>query len=171
MKICFISHTPRLGGAERVLLETITVLHHMNTDCYVLLPGEGEFSRELVKLGVPYDIVHNSSWVTWDKPTLWGRVKAVVKIGLGVLSTLPKIRRSRCDLVYSNTLTICNGGISAALLRIPHVWHLHDFPGYHGIRFYYGRRLSFRIVDMLSSVCITVSKHLSTLCEPYIAPE
>jgi glycosyltransferase involved in cell wall biosynthesis len=171
MRICFISHTPRLGGAERVLLETITVLRHMNMECYVLLPAEGELSREVANLGVPYDIIRNSSWVTWERPTFWARSKAIVKIALGILSTLSRIRRSGCDLVYSNTLTICNGGISAALLRIPHVWHLHDFPGYHGVRFYYGQRFSFRVIDRLSSICITVSKHLSALCAPYIRPE
>src|SRR5262249_16839244 len=152
MKICFISHTAGMGGAEKVLLETVAILKGRGTECYVLLPGEGEFSRKLLDLGVPYDIVQNSSSLTWDKPTLWTRTKAAVKIAVGILSTLPKIRQSRADIVYSNTLTICNGGIAAAILGIPHVWHLHDFPGYHGISFYYGRRFSLRIIGMLSSV-------------------
>lgn len=154
-----------------MLLETITILHHMNMECYVLLPAEGDLSREMVNLGVPYNIVRNSSWVTWERPTLWARSKAIAKIALGILSTFSKIRQSGCDLVYSNTITICNGGIAAALLRLPHVWHLHDFPGYHGIRFYYGERFSFRVIDRLSSICITVSNHLSALCVPYIRPD
>jgi glycosyltransferase involved in cell wall biosynthesis len=170
MKICFISHTSRLGGAERVLLETIALLHRMNVESCVLVPAEGELSRKLRDLGVPYELVRNSSWVTWEQPTLWTRLKAILPIGLGILATLPKIIQSGCDIVYSNTLTICNGAVVAAILRIPHVWHLHDFPGYHGIQFYYGRRISFRLIDLLSSACITVSEHLSLLCASYIAP-
>jgi glycosyltransferase involved in cell wall biosynthesis len=154
-----------MGGAERVLLETIEVLKDRGVDCYVLLPGEGEFSQKLVNLGVPYDIVRNSSWITWQKPTIWRRTKATVKIAAGILSTLIKIKQSRCDIVYSNTLTICNGGVAAWILGIPHVWHLHE---YHAIRFYYGRRLSFWVIGRLSAVCITVSKHLSEICAPYI---
>jgi glycosyltransferase involved in cell wall biosynthesis len=168
MKICFISHTEKLGGAERVLFETIAILRGRGIDCYVLLPKEGEFSRRLVALGVPFDFVHNGSWVTWDKPTVWARTKAVAKITIGILSTLKKVSRSRCDIVYSNTLSICNGAFAATILRIPHVWHLHDFPGYHGISFYFGRRFSLRTIGALSAICITVSKHLSEICAPYI---
>jgi glycosyltransferase involved in cell wall biosynthesis len=168
MKICFISHTEKLGGAERVLFETITILKSRGIDCYILLPKDGEFSQRLLTLGVPFDFVYNSSWVTWNKPTVWMRVKAVAKIAIGILSTLKKVRRSRCDIVYSNTLSICNGAFAAAILRIPHVWHLHDFPGYHGISFYFGRRFSLRMIGALSAICITVSKHLSEICAPYI---
>lgn len=157
-----------MGGAERVLFETITILKTRGVDCYVLLPTAGEFSQRLMTLGVPFDFVRNSSWVTWDKPTVWTRTKAVAKIMIGILSTLKKVRGTRCDIVYSNTLAICNGGFAAAILRIPHVWHLHDFPGYHGISFYFGRRVSLRTIGALSSICITVSKHLSEICAPYI---
>ena len=168
MKVCFISHTDRLGGAERVLLESITILQARGIHCYVLLPKEGELSSRLTAIGVHYDIAHNSSWVTWGTPTLWTRITTLANIVIGVLSTIKRIKRSRCDIVYSNTLTICNGAIAAALLGIPHVWHLHDFPGYHGIRFFFGRGFSLRTIGFLSDTCITVSRHLSDMCRPYI---
>ena len=168
MKVCFLSHTSQLGGAERVLLETIEVLHEKGVECYVLLPGEGAMSQRLAAIGVPYDFIQGSSWVTWKAPTFWEQIKAIIKIALGVFPTLKKIRKSGCDIVYSNTLTVCDGGIAAAILQRPHVWHLHEFPGYHGVRFYFGNRFSFLIVRALSSACITVSTHLSEMCRPYL---
>lgn len=157
-----------MGGAERVLFETIEVLKESGVDCYVLLPNEGELGERLRGLEVPYDIVRGGFWVTWEKPTLVQGAKDAINIAASIIPTLTKIRGSKCDIVYSNTLAICSGGIAAALLGRPHVWHLHEFPGYHGLELSFLKRFSFRLIRALSSACIVVSRHLAEICRPYL---
>jgi glycosyltransferase involved in cell wall biosynthesis len=56
-------------------------------------------------------------------------VGIVVKVGRGIvgLVSLWRIgRRERVAVVHSNTAAILVGPLAAALLRVPHVWHIHE---------------------------------------------
>ena len=52
MKVCFVSHSSRNGGAERSLLETIGALRGRGVECVALLPGEGWLADQLDRLEV-----------------------------------------------------------------------------------------------------------------------
>ncbi|MBP6497337.1 MAG: hypothetical protein KA253_01550, partial [Campylobacteraceae bacterium] len=50
--ICFFSHSSSLSGAERSLLDLITLLISRGVVCSVVIPGEGPLENELKRLGV-----------------------------------------------------------------------------------------------------------------------
>lgn len=171
MRVCFISHSSKLGGAEKVLLETIDALKGKGVDCRVILPDDGQFARELMEQGIPYAVVRQSSWVSWGKPSLWRRLKTVIKVVASIGPTVKAIRDWRCDLIYSNTITICVGALAAAITKLPHVWHLHEFGKEdHGIVFQFGDPLSYRMLRSLSSMCVVVSYALAQKYARYIEP-
>lgn len=171
MRICFISNCSRIGGAERVLLETIDIFRERDVECHVLLPEEGVFAQELSRRGIPYAIVQSASLTSSGKPSPWARVKAAIRIAVAILPLMRKIIAWKCDIVYSNTLLVGHGAIAAKLLRKPHIWHLHEFGREdHGFSFYFGEGFSCRTVGRLSSVCIVVSKALASKYGKYVEP-
>jgi glycosyltransferase involved in cell wall biosynthesis len=169
LRICFISNCPRIGGAERVLLETIDVLSHRGVECKVLLPTEGQFSEELARRGIDFEVVRSAALTMTGQPTLWKRIKAVVRFTLATVAATRSVARWKCDAIYSNTLTVCHGAVVAKLLNKPHIWHLHEFGKEdHGFGFYFGERFTFRTVASLSTVCIAVSKALVAKYQKFI---
>lgn len=170
MKVCFISNATQLGGAERVLLETIDVLMERGVECRVLLGGDGELAHELGEAGVPYAFLDGGSWVTWERPSPWNRAKAVAKIAGRLLPAARTIRSWRCDAIYSNSLTVCGGAVVARLLNLPHIWHLHEFGKEFGVFYKFGEGFSNRSIGRLSTACILVSNALAAKYGQFIAP-
>jgi glycosyltransferase involved in cell wall biosynthesis len=73
------------------------------------------------------------------------------------------IKRWKCNVVYSNTVTVPEGALAAWLAGIPHIWHLHEFGlEDQGLSFVFGKKLSLYMVDRLSRLCVCVSNALAT---------
>ena len=113
MRVCLIASCPLLGGAERVLLEAIDVLRDEGIDCRVLLPGDGEFADELRQIGVPFGFLRKGAWVSWSRLSVYGRMKALINIIVAVIQGINKVATWRCNVIYTNTLTLCYGSIVA----------------------------------------------------------
>ena len=162
MRVCFISHSSRSGGAERVLLETIETLQGQGIECRVLLPHHGEFCAELGRLNIPFSIVSYPLWMRRGKTNFYERLKTALNIIIKMPVIVWKIFRWKCDLVYTNTVTVCMGAIAARLLCRPHIWHLHEFGAEdQNLSFVFGERLSLRGINGMSSQCVCVSHALA----------
>src|SRR5689334_23743483 len=109
MTICFITNASAIGGAERVLLETVDLLKERGVECRVIAGGDGELVQWLRDAGVPCAFHRVGSWVSWKRPGLWHCAKTIVKVVLAVLFATKYVRKWNCDLVYSNSLTVCHG--------------------------------------------------------------
>lgn len=170
MKVCFISHSSAKGGAERALLELLEALKGNGVECCVLLPSDGPLVNELKKLGADFCTLPYKWWMGVNTP-LWKRLGRTV-INLAV--TIPvamKIKRWKCDVVYTNTITVCIGAFAAPLVRLPHVWHIHEF-GYehHRLVFDLGEKLSLWLMNRLSSVFIANSNAVAQKYAQHIPP-
>jgi glycosyltransferase involved in cell wall biosynthesis len=162
MRICFVSHSSKHGGAERVLLETIEILRSDGIECRVLLPDRGELCAELDCLGVPYSVISYALWMSRGRAPFLRRLRAALNIVIKTTFVAWRIFRWKCDVVYTNTATVCAGAFAARLLGLPHVWHLHEFGlEDQGLAFVFGDSHSLAIINRLSSRCICVSKALA----------
>ncbi len=170
MRVCFVTNSADLGGAERVLLETIDAFRGRGIECRVLLPGPGPLMREFDQMNVPYAFLDGGSWVTWTKPSCWCRVKAALKISGMIAAGVRTVSKWKCDVIYSNTITVCNASIIAKLLKLPHIWHIHEFGREdHGVSYKFGEAFSNSAVGVLSSACVVVSKALAAKYGRHIA--
>lgn len=171
MKVCFVSHSPSTkGGAEKALLELIDTLKKWGIECHVFLPCCGPLAEQLRKLGATCSTLPYKWWMGKNSPT-W---KRLARIALNLALMIPlamRIKRERCDVVYTNTITVCVGALAAKLLRLPHVWHIHEF-GYedHGLTFDLGPKISLWLMDRLSTVCIANSYAVAEKYSRYIDP-
>ena len=171
MTVCFITNASAIGGAERVLLETIELLRERGLQCRVLAGGSGEVERALAAAGVPCEVHRVGSWISWHKPSLWDRVKTIAKVALAVRFAAKHVRKWNCDAIYSNGLTVCHGALVAKLLGLPHIWHLHEFGREdHGVWYEFGERFTNYVIGASSSMCIAVSNALARKYSKYIPP-
>ncbi len=168
MRVCFISHSSNLYGAERCLLELIDALRDLGVRPYVILPATGPLSGKLRDRGVTYAVVPFRSWMSRPSPR-WKTILRLASIPLSSLAIAARLRRWRCDVVFSNTLSVCEGALAARMTGLPHVWSIHEFEyGAHGLVFHLGEPLSLRLVDRLSSRCIACSEVVARRYEAYL---
>ncbi|MGV8125925.1 MAG: glycosyltransferase family 4 protein [Methanothrix sp.] len=167
MKICFISHSSGLYGAERSLIETIKGLKKMGAECYVILPRNGPLIEELKKIGIlPYIVPYK--WWAGKNVQLWRRI---ARSAINLIMTLPValiIAILKCDVVYTNTIAVCVGGFAAKIIGKPHVWHIRELGYEHGLTFDLGYELSLKLIDILSTECIANSKFVAQKYNKYI---
>lgn len=171
MRICFVAHSSRKGGAELVLLETIEILQAEGIECRVLLPDRGELCAELEGLRVPFSLISYAHWMSRGRVPFFRRLRAALNIAAKTALVAWTICRWKCDVVYTNTATVCVGAFAARLLGRAHVWHLHEF-GFEdqGLSFLFGQRFSLAAINRLSSICICVSKALARKYEQSVDP-
>jgi glycosyltransferase involved in cell wall biosynthesis len=171
MKICFISHSAGKGGAERSLLELIDALREQGvTNIFVLLPSWGPLIQELENRCVVYRVVPYKWWMGKSSP-LWKRmVRTLWNFGM-VLPVVKELRKWQCDIVCTNTITVCLGALAAKLLGLAHVWFIHEFGREdHGLTFDLGERLSLWLLNHLSIVCIANSHAVAQKYGQYLPP-
>jgi glycosyltransferase involved in cell wall biosynthesis len=171
MRICFVAHSSREGGADLVLIETIEILQTEGIECRVLLPDRGELCAALGRLGVPFSVVPYAHWMSRGRVSLFRLLWVALNIAVKTTFVAWKVFRWECSAVYTNTATICVGAFAARLLGLPHVWHLHEFGlEDQGLSFLFGERFSLAAINRLSSICICVSKALARRYAESIEP-
>lgn len=184
LKVCFVSHSAGLAGAERSLLELAETLTKMGTECSVIVPYKGPLFQELKSRGIDATGVPFTWWMGSRSPLTSHRIRArfsspsiifrMIRTLLNLL-TIPfiaaQIGLRRCDLVYTNTITICVGAVAARLLGRPHVWNIREF-GFEdfGLVFDLGERFSLRVMDQLSSIVLANSQAVAAKFAPYFPP-
>jgi glycosyltransferase involved in cell wall biosynthesis len=170
VRVCFVSHSWQCEGAEKALLETIEILKDEGVECRVFVPGPGQMVDELIRLKVPYCVLPFHWWVGAKTESLRTRVDVLGMILFETLPMLEKAMQWRPDVIYSNTKAIVVGALMAYVLRRPHVWHLHEFGEEdHGLAFTLGDRISYRLMNSLSSICITNSRAVTAKYAPHIS--
>lgn len=158
LTICFLSHSAGIAGAEKAFPKLLEGLQKNGIKIRVLLPSAGEVMRELDKRDISFEILHYSRWLNQDN-ILLKRIKRTIKNILMILPTAIKIHRWKCDVVYSNTSTICVGAFAAKLLGLPHIWHFREFGSEdYGYKYDLGNTFSLWLTNKLSTVCLTNSK-------------
>ncbi len=127
-RILYISHTARLGGAERSLLTLLERLDRGRYEPSVVLPGPGQLADELRRIGIPQHTVPVLGRLRWTRNPLtlfayfWRWRCAGAAIGR-------LIEKLGIDLVHANSTTahlFVSSSPAAARRRIPCIWHVRD---------------------------------------------
>lgn len=169
-RVCFVAHGASMSGAERILLELVLALKAQGVGCCVLLPCPGPLARELGTHGIPAHVVRYRHWVS-GRCSLWRRAARAVWNLVMTIPTAVQIARWRCEVVCTNTVTVCVGSLAAWILHLPHVWFIHEFGREdHGLLFDLGDRISLHLMSRLSDLCVAISWAVHNKYEKHIPP-
>lgn len=123
-----------MGGAQRALIETLQKLAASGYQPIAFVPTPGPFVTALRKMGIAchaWGLVQR--WIFFRKPSgsllshpyLWSLL-SLLTLPLRLVILAAYARLKQVGLVYSNTITVLDGAFVARMLRVPHVWHLHE---------------------------------------------
>lgn len=171
MRVCFIAHSSAHDGAGRALLETVEALKAHGVDCQVFLPRPGTIQEKLSALDVPYSVLKYCWWMGKEGDPWTMRLRRTARNLFTTILVLRRMKEWRPDVVITNTVTVVIGALGASLLGVPHVWHLHEF-GYedHDLRFDLGDRLSYKLLQSLSAICIGNSDAVTAKYATHLGP-
>ncbi len=131
MRVLFLSPSNRLLGARKSLIDLVRTLRTLDVDALVVCPGEGDLSRELLRLGIAVRLVPQYPWR-----------KAVGNLMARTVQ-LPRLRRIvgdfRPDVIHANEYHIVPQAVECAKTggaRIPVVVHVRNLPGPSHLRKY-----------------------------------
>jgi glycosyltransferase involved in cell wall biosynthesis len=168
VRVAFVLHSAKRDGAGNAAVELLASLRQHDVEAYVLLPGKGPLEAELRPHAAAVSIIPYRWWMDRDTPA-WKRVLRTTWNLAMVVPVAVVLRRWKCDVVYTNTLTISIGAFAARLLHLPHVWHIHElFGGDTGFTFDLGEKLSLRLMNSLTDAFITVSEAAKAQFLPHI---
>jgi len=159
LTVCFVSHSPRGGGAERSLVETMRALRERGVECVALLPGTGWLAHELERRSFAYHVLPYKTWTAVEGGAAWRRgARSGWNLAMAVRAAA-WIRRRSARIVYTNAITTGVGAFAARLAALPHVWHIRELGHEHNRMVYdLGERLSLRLVRSLSALCLANSE-------------
>ena len=169
MKVCFVFHSSGKGGAERANLELIDGLKNKGIQCFTILPSYGPLIKELKKRNVPLKVIKYKWWVVEEGSPLWKRIGRIILNLIMIVPVAIQAKKWETDIIYTNTITICVGSLAARILKLPHVWHIHEF-GYEDHRLFFdlGTNISLKAMKQLSSICIANSNAVSKKYRKFI---
>jgi len=167
MRVVFVSHSSRAGGAERAMLELIDGLREQGVVCSVLLREKGWLTGELSRRNLPFAIIPYRWWCS-TRPYWKHRLPNLVALVM-VLPVLGQLKRWEADVVLTNTSVVAVGALAALLLGKPHVWNLHEFGKEdHDLSFDLGISLSSKLIARLSASVIVNSRVLEAFYARHI---
>jgi glycosyltransferase involved in cell wall biosynthesis len=128
IRALFVSHTSRLNGAERMLLETLKELDRTKFEPFLVVPGAGPLAEEAEAAGIRTFAV-SMKWSLSGKKGLWKQPIARVWNLRSVSRIRRLIKEEGIALVVTNTAACWSGARAAHRAGVPHVWFVHEILG------------------------------------------
>ena len=141
MRILFITHYDNMYGANRALYKLIVALKtEYNEEPMLVIPSEGEMTKAMEEIGVPYFVSPVTQWQgVFAEPLSFLRKKIKRKKQvLAEVETLYDLLKSQnIDVIHSNSSVIGCGALLADKLGCRHIWHIREFAKEHFRMKYY----------------------------------
>lgn len=174
IKVLFVSHSNSLGGAELCLLEMIKLLFQTGQySISIVIPKHLGVFKNLCKPFVS-DIyeVYLPYWVD-DKQVgsfLKNNLREITQTIVSTLKVSKFLKQVEPDLVLTNTSVIPQFAIACKLLKIKHIWFIHELVEVvFGLHYVFGRRFSKRLIGFLSDKVITNSYFVHKIFQPFVS--
>ncbi|MFH1389813.1 MAG: glycosyltransferase, partial [Candidatus Margulisiibacteriota bacterium] len=124
--ILFLEQFSSLGGGQRMLLQLLKGLDRSIYNPCVILPAEGDLTKELTKLGVKY-YCSSMATLTLSRKNIFDLARYLADSVFLTASAVKIIRSEKIDLIYAKApRTFLWGTLAAKICRRPIIWQLHS---------------------------------------------
>ena len=115
-----------VSGGQAITLRVVDALKD-DCDLLVLLPGEGDLSRRLVELGVPYFAVGEMEMTSGEKGKI-EKIRSLTGLASIYITASKQVEEFSPDLIYAPGPTaLMLSAICGTMRRIPVCWHVHHY--------------------------------------------
>lgn len=169
MKILFISHSSKIGGAEKSLFNLLKFLPKDKLECHCLFPNTGPLEKKVNSLGIKTYISNLRWWINRNK----NPIIKILDFCQGLKERTEKIveiiRMNNIDLVITNTIVVGDGAIAAKMIGVPHIWYVRELLSSDTrLRSALNLRHLYSIILSLSDYIIAVSKAVKEEIENFV---
>ena len=176
LSICMFAHSAGLGGAERSLVRFVEQLvSSYGAMCCVVVPSNGPLVKMLHHAGASCIISEYRWWCAGRRSTSvdenWANwiAKSLDRV-LGEIA--PLVGKIDPDVVWTQTIVIPWGAMTAAVLGKPHVWSVTEFGEKdHGLKFFWPFERIVADIQATSAIVFTSSKSIADELFPAAPPE
>jgi glycosyltransferase involved in cell wall biosynthesis len=153
MNILFVHSANDLYGSGKSLINVVKIALKKGYKCYVILPAHGALNDYFKELDVEV-YIKDIGIIRRKYFNLFGLINRFFKILIsqGILYRI--IKKNNINLVYSNTTAVLSPAIITKLLKLKHIWHIHEILLYPKL---FVKLIAF-LLDNFSTYCIAVSK-------------
>ena len=131
MRIIWLAHEASLSGANRCLLEYLSILKKQGVENYLVIPyGNGELDLKAREAGIAFEKIKFYSWAKelHAPPTRMRlKFKRWLRNYIAVKKLASCIKKISPDYVVTNTIATPVGAIAAKKTGAKHVWLVHEF--------------------------------------------
>ncbi len=125
IKILYVNSSARLYGADKSLLELVTIIDKRHFTPIVLLPESGPLCEEMSKISVETLVkgfVHVERRY-FSPAKLLGFLADLIH-SVNIIRSI--IKQRNIDIVHSNTSACIASAFAAKLTGTPHIWHIRE---------------------------------------------
>lgn len=145
INVLYVAHDANLYGSNQSLLYLMTELQmRYNIAPTVLVPKEGDFTKELKERNVEYLVGKYSLWQAVYKSGFRFVIKSILRRAKNLIAwqqVKKAIKGRGFDLVHSNSSVVEIGAECASYMGVPHIWHIREFGQEDwGMRYMYSHR-------------------------------
>lgn len=139
MKILYLSHTSKMHGSGKAVLNIMLQMIEKGVEVCVILPiNKGELFDNIKNYNIPYSIIRMPSFI-WPKISSlrdWClfpyRICKFFITKCKSEKQLTKIIKAyNPDIIHTNVGITHTGYYVAKKLRVPHIWHIREYQDLH----------------------------------------
>lgn len=168
IKVLFISHERKMGGANKSLFELIQYMKLNNVDVTVAVLYRGcPIDKELRDIGVK---TFPCAFGWWMVPAEWSWIfKLGFRFihflqGISVLRLCKYVKENKIDIIHSNSSTIDIGAVVAKKTGCRHVWHFREFGKEdYNLDYFYDRDRVIKTINSYSDINVFISQAISNI--------
>lgn len=127
----------------------------------VIIPDKGDLTKVLKEKCIPYEICFYKPWVTREKNMFKNAASyACNLLAAYYISMIAK--KSKIDLIHTNSSAVNVGALAAKISKIPHIWHIREFlKEDYNLEFKSGWKKSVDFINNNSDVVIAISDKIA----------
>jgi glycosyltransferase involved in cell wall biosynthesis len=154
-KVLLISHSQKVGGAEKCLVELASGLLKCKFNVCVVLPSKNDNYTLFNKIGCSIMILPYPWWVSEisNKLNLFQKIRKYLSFIKAIITFFKIIDKFKPDIVISNTICVPFGAIVSKVRKKKHYFFIHELGREdHGLKFDLGINLSAKIISYCSNM-------------------
>jgi len=153
MNILFLHSAGDTYGSGKILIDIIRVASKRGDKCILILPENGALNTCFSDLAVEI-LVKDIGILRRKYMNPLGIVNRLLKILWAQVFLYSIIKDKKIDLVYSNTTAVVSPTIITKLLKLQHIWHVHEILFQPKI---FVKFISY-LLNKYSACCVVVSR-------------
>ena len=172
MKFLLVSHSQKIGGAEKCLIELAEALIKKGYKVVVVLPQKAENYQLFKDIGCAIIIKPYPWWVSnlLVDVSFFEKIRQHLSLLKSFFTFISIIASVKPNYILTNTICIPQAALISKLFNLKHFWFIHELGlEDHKLKYNYGIKFSTKLMSLCSSKVFVNSEFVFDYYSKYIS--